>query len=345
MIITKEKIDQLQSWVEEANHIVITAHKSPDGDSVGSSLGLFHYLKKKSDKVFICHPDEAPDFLHWLPGYDHILNLDQHQKDVEENLSKADLIFCLDYNSPGRIGKMEKILTASDAKKILIDHHRDPDMEFCELMFSDITACSTSQLICEIIDASGDDHLIDETLGTPLYAGIITDTGSFRFSSTLPKTHHIAANLMEHGVRHYKVHENIYDTNSLDKIRLSSYALLEKLEVLEQYETAFISLSQEELKRFSAQKGDTEGLVNQVLAIEGVKMAVFMKEVEGIVKMSFRSKDNIPVNELASNHFSGGGHLNASGGKYVGGIDDAVKKFVTILPTFVEEHKAQFNEV
>lgn len=343
MIFTKDKIEKLQSWISSAKSIIITAHKSPDGDSIGSSLGLFHYLSKKHPNVKICHPDPAPNFLHWLPGYEQILNLEEHSEDVKKLFQQAELIFCLDYNSSSRIGQMESLMNDSKANKVMIDHHRDPDMDFCNLMFSDITSCSTSQLVYELIESSDDLEMLDERTGTPLYTGIVTDTGSFRFSSTSPKTHRIAASLIEHGVKHWEAHENTFDDNSLDRIKLVSYALLEKLVVNPEFKTAYISLEQKELERFSATKGDTEGLVNQALGVQGVRMAVFLKEDDGIIKISFRSKGSIPVNDLARENFSGGGHLNASGGKFVGNMQDAIKKFVTILPNFVQENKALFE--
>jgi phosphoesterase RecJ-like protein len=343
MTITEAKIQDLKKLINNAKHIVITAHKSPDGDSIGSSLGLFHYLSKITSNVYICHPDIAPKFLRWIPGFESIKSLDKNEGDVKDHFDKADLIFCLDYNSSSRIGLMETLMNNSTATKVMVDHHRDPDPNFCELMFSDISSCSTSQLIYEIIEASGDVEMVDQTVGTPLYCGIVTDTGSFRFSSTQPRTHKIAADLIERGVEHWKAHENIYDTNTLDRIQLTSYALLEKLVVDREHHTAFISLDQEELRRFSASKGDTEGLVNQALAIEGVQVAVFFKESDGLVKISFRSKGSIPVNNLAKMNFSGGGHLNAAGGKFIGNINNAIKKFVTILPKFVEENKSHFE--
>lgn len=342
MTITPQKIDQFKALVENAKHIIITAHKSPDGDSIGSSLGLYHYLKKKGKEVFVCHPDPAPDFLHWMMGQECILNLEENEAELNAHFEKADLIYCLDYNSSSRIGQMEKPLNDSKAQKVMIDHHRDPEPDFCQIQFSDIEASSTSQLIFELIEACGEVDLIDETIGTPLYCGIVTDTGSFRFSSTSPKTHHIAATLIIKGVKHWEVHENVYDTNSLDKIQLVSFALLEKLVVDRENQTAYISLSNAEQERFSATKGDTEGLVNQALSIQGIKMAAFFKESDGIVKISFRSKGSIPVNELSKQNFSGGGHLNAAGGKFVGNLDAAIQKFVTILPKFVEENRELF---
>ncbi len=188
------------------------------------------------------------------------------------------------------------------------------------------------------------DHLncINTEIGEAIYTGIITDTGSFRFSSVTPKTHEIAAFLINNGLEHSTIHEQIFDTNTENRIKLTSYALLEKLVVLREYKTAYISLTQAEQERFSAGKGDTEGLVNQALSLAGVKMAIFFKESDGIVKISFRSIGKIPVNDLARNNFHGGGHLNASGGKHVGKMDDAINRFVTILPKFVEENKGTF---
>ena len=342
-IFSADKIAQLDKFLEEARSIVITAHKSPDGDSVGSSIGLFHYLKKLGKNVIVCHPDVAPSFLHWIEGSKDILTLDNHPEQVKAFIAGADLLFCLDYNHPSRTGRMEELLVAANGKKVIVDHHRDPDAAFADILFSDIETCSTCQLIYELIEARNDLDKIDEQAGTPIYCGMVSDTGSFRFSSTKPSTHKIVADLLERGVKHWQVHENLYDTNSINKIKMVSYAMLEKLVVLPQYKTAYIWLTEEEEKRFNVIKGDTEGLVNQALGIEGIKLAGFFKESEQIVKISFRSKGQIPVNLLCKTHFEGGGHLNASGGKYVGSIKDALHKFVTNLPGFVEENKAHFE--
>lgn len=344
MIFTKDKLAQLDQLLASANKIVITAHKSPDGDSIGSSLALYHYLKQSYSNVIICHPDKAPHFLHWMEGFNDIITHEESEEAVVSALHTADLIFCLDYNSPGRIGKMDDLLEKAKAKRVMIDHHRDPNPDFVDLMFSDPAVCSTAQLIYELIEAREDLEKINKAVGEAIYTGIITDTGSFRFSSVTPKTHLIAAHLIENGLEHSKVHENIFDTNTENRIKLTSYALLEKLVVLREYQTAYISLTKEEQERFSAAKGDTEGLVNQALALAGIKMAIFFKEADGLIKISFRSTGSIPVNNLARNNFRGGGHLNASGGKFVGKMNDAIERFVTILPNFVEENKSCFNE-
>ncbi len=343
MIFTEEKIERFNSLVKNAKNIVITAHKSPDGDSIGSSLALYHYLKQEHQNVQVCHPDKAPHFLSWMTGFDEIVTHEEKEIEVERLMQEADLIFCLDYNSPGRIGKMDDLLAQSTANKIMIDHHRDPADDFVQLMFSDPATCSTAQLIFELIETRSDLSKINNDVSQAIYTGIITDTGSFRFSSVTPKTHKIAAFLIENGLEHSTIHENIFDTNTENRIRLTSYALLEKLVLVRELETAYISLSQAEQERFSATKGDTEGLVNQALGLAGIKMAVFFKESDGIIKISFRSIGNIPVNNMARNHFSGGGHRNASGGKHVGKLKDAISKFVTILPNFVEENKSHFE--
>lgn len=343
MVFSKEKIVPLNSLIAQAKLIVITSHKSPDGDSIGSSLGLFHYLSMEHENIVICHPDEAPGFISWFEGFDKIKTFAQHEAEVVALMQEADLIFCLDYNSPGRIGKMDELLQKATGKKVMIDHHKDPAENFVDLMFSDPACCSTSQLILELMESRADLSKLDARIGTPLYAGIVTDTGSFRFSSVTSKTHYFAALLLEAGVNHASVHERIFDTNTEDKIKLVSYALLEKLTILRPFEAAYISLSQAEQDKFNAIKGDTESLVNQALSVQGVKMAVFFKESDGIIKISFRSTGSIPVNELAKEHFEGGGHLNAAGGKYVGKLAAAIDKFVTILPNFVEQNKRLFK--
>lgn len=343
MIFSESKIATFNTLLANSKRIVITSHKSPDGDSIGSSLALYHYLIQEKANVQICHPDPAPQFLAWMKGHALIKTLEEHEAEVKELMENADLIFCLDYNSAGRIGKLDEILATTSAPRIMIDHHRDPDENFVQLMFSDTSSCSTAQLIFELIEARNDLQKINPAVAEAIYTGIITDTGSFRFSSVLPKTHEIAAFLLRTGIDHAAMHENIFDTNTEDRIKLTSFALLEKLVVLSDYQTAYISLTMAEQERFNATKGDTEGLVNQALSVQGVKMALFFKESDGIIKISFRSTGKIPVNDLARNNFHGGGHLNASGGKFVGKMEDAIAKFVTILPNFVEENKACFE--
>lgn len=321
-------MEQLEALLASSTKITIVAHKSPDGDSVGSSMGLYHYLKKKGKQAQICHPDALPSYLSWLDPQNEILNFEENSEEVKKSLLEAELIFCLDFNDLSRVGQdMMPFLSDAKAKKIMVDHHQNPS-NFADIIFSEPSSCSTSQLIAEMIEAFGDAHLMDEKMGTPLYCGIMTDTGSFRFPSTSAKTHRIIAHLMDSGVKNYAVHEQIYDRNTLDRLRLQGFVLNEKLEVWEELHTAVITLNEVELKRFAHQKGDTEGFVNIALSIEGMYYAAIFIEKEGAVKISFRSKGvEHPVNELAATYFNGGGHINAAGGRTELPIEEAVELF------------------
>jgi len=321
--------------IQGKSKIVITAHKSPDGDSIGSSLALYHFLKKSFANVTVVHPDPAPDFLHWVPGQNDIVSFERSPIEAIVYLEEADVIFCLDYNHPSRVGEMMQVpLENSGALKIMIDHHLYP-ADFCDFTISETSACSTAQLIYLWITAISKTDLLDPTIGMCVYLGIMTDTGSFRFPSVKAETHRIVADLLDLGVIHNDIHEAVYDTNTLDRIRLKGYALSEKLVCLPDCPVAYASLTEEESNRFNAQKGDTEGLVNQILGIQGIKMAVFFAEKEGKIKMSFRSKGDYVVNELASTHFSGGGHAYASGGISEESMEATIAKFVTNVKDFI----------
>ncbi len=330
-----KKIKQLQEWLETANNIVITAHKSADGDSIGSSLALYHYLKSIGHSPVICHPDKMPDFFHWLPDSDQIETFDGNKNLVKKTLADADIIFCLDFNHPSRVGEMENDLRSSQARKVMIDHHQEPDLSFFDISFSAPAISSTSELIYSFIEANNHLDKLNELIGTPMYCGIMTDTGSFRFPSTTADTHRIIAHLIDSGVKNHTIHENVFDTNSINQIQLTGFALSEKLVVLDEFKVAYITLTTEELQRYKATKGDTEGLVNKILSISGIRMAVFFKEDTDYVKISFRSKGTTYVNELAKTHFGGGGHIYAAGGKFQGSINDAIQKLVTKLPQYV----------
>ena len=329
---------QIVHEIKAANYIVITAHKSPDGDSVGSSLGLLHFIEKLGKTAVICHPDPAPDFLSWLEGIDQILTITNNQPAIELLFEQADLIFCLDYNGTDRVGKeMQALLEKATCKKIMIDHHLNPQ-DFATITVSETEVCSTSQLICELIIQSDNTYLFNAAIGTPLYLGILTDTGSFRFPSVQPRTHQILAILLEAGVKHHLIHENLNDNNTLSRLKLQGYALSEKLEVLPEYQVAIMSLTNEELVKYNYQKGDTDALVNIALSIKGVKVAMFFSERDGMIKISFRSKGKEnPVNVLASDHFSGGGHANASGGMSEISMEATLEKVKSLIPQYFGE--------
>ncbi|MFT6866004.1 MAG: phosphoesterase RecJ-like protein [Cyclobacteriaceae bacterium] len=325
---------QIVNEILEASHIVITAHKSADGDSVGSSLGLLHFIEKLGKKATICLPDPAPKFLFFLDPSPIILMSDEAEK-VTAAFDQADLIFCLDYNGTDRVGPaMQALLESATCQKIMIDHHLDPQ-DFTTLAISDTSASSTAQLIVELIDQSGHIDLLDEKIGTPLYLGILTDTGSFRFSSVAPRTHEILAKLLAGGVKHHLVHEMLSDNNAENRLRLQGYAMSEKLEILYDYHVAIIHLSKEELSKYNYQKGDTDGLANLALSIKGMKAAIVFTERDGIMKISFRSKgDENPVNVLASEHFNGGGHANAAGGMSESSVQETLDKIKSLVPKY-----------
>lgn len=325
---------EIEAEIQAAAHIVITAHKSADGDSIGSSLGLLHYIEKLGKKAIVCHPDKAPDFLYWLDTTSFIL-MEENPEEVTAQMKKADLIFCLDYNATNRVGPdMQALLEETTCKKIMIDHHLDPE-DFPTLTVSETTASSTSQLIVDLIEQSGHLALLDEKIGTPLYLGILTDTGSFKFNSVKPHTHEVLAKLLAAGVAHHLIHEKLNDTNTESRLRLQGYAMSEKLEILYDHNVAIISLSKEELAKYNYQKGDTDSLANLVLSIKGMKVAIVFTERDGIMKISFRSKGaENPVNVLAKEHFNGGGHANASGGMSDLTVGETIEKLKELIPQY-----------
>ena len=325
---------QIEAEIQAASYIVITAHKSADGDSIGSSLGLLHFIEKLGKKAIICHPDKAPDFLYWLDTT-NILLMEDNPEEVATEIKKADLIFCLDYNSISRVGpEMQVLLEEATGKKIMIDHHLNPE-EFPAIMLSETNASSTSQLIVDLIEHSGHLDMLDEKIGTPLYLGILTDTGSFRFNSVKPRTHEVLAKILAAGVEHHLIHEKLDDNNTESRLRLQGYAMSEKLEVLCDYNVAIISLSKEELAKYNYKKGDTDSLANLVLSIKGMKAAIVFTERDGIMKISFRSKGlENPVNLLAKEHFNGGGHANASGGMSDLSVTETLEKLKELIPRY-----------
>lgn len=322
------------SAIKKAEKIVITSHRSPDGDSVGSSLALFRVLRKLNKGVVLCHPDPSPEFLDWIKSGDTIHTAEQEPKQVEEWMRTADLLFALDYNSPDRMGEpMSAWFQESKAVKVMIDHHLFP-ADFVDLAISRPEVCSTSQLIYEWMEEAAILPELDALAAAPMYLGLVTDTGSFRYPSVTPKTHEILAHLLELGVDHSAIHEATFDNNRVDKIRLRSYILAERLEIVEAYNVAIISVTREELSRFHHVKGDTEGLVNQALSLQGIDVAAFFMEKEDGVKISFRSKSHVAVNLLAMEHFKGGGHKNAAGGSSDEQLDGCIERFKALLPEY-----------
>lgn len=323
----------LFQFLASSRKVVITTHHRPDGDAMGSSLGLYNYLKLKGHLVNVVTPSEYPDFLHWLPGHEEVINFEENKSLSEKLIRESEIIFCLDFNWLSRVEALEPILRNSEQIKVLIDHHLNPEPVF-NYSFSYPAACSTSELIYQFIDAAGEKQMINKQIAECLYCGIMTDTNSFRYASMKADTHRIIANLMEAGAENFRIHEQVYDHSSENRLRLLGYSLKEKLVVLNDYNTAYIALSESELQMFNFKTGDTEGLVNYALSIEGIKMAAFFSERDGMIKISFRSKDEFSVQELSSKYFEGGGHRNASGGRSLLSLQETIQKFLDILPFY-----------
>lgn len=333
----KTDITKTKELLQSSKNIVITCHKGPDGDAIGSSLALYLYLKKLNKNVKVVVPDDFPVFLKWLPENKEIIIYEQQQENAQTLINEADLIFSLDYNSLSRTGDMANVLNATQASFIMIDHHQQPD-DYAAVTYSDTSICSTCQMMYHFIEVLGDVKMIDTDIANCIYTGIMTDTGSFRFRSTTSTTHRVIANLIDLGVDNAKIHQNVYDSNSYNRLQLLGKSL-NNLKVIEELNTAYITLSTEEQEQFNAQKGDTEGVVNYALSLQDIKFAAIFKEDlnKNIIKISFRSKGGFNVNEFARLHFNGGGHTNAAGAASNLSLQDTLEKFISILPNYQKE--------
>jgi bifunctional oligoribonuclease and PAP phosphatase NrnA len=327
------EIKKVEALFEHPRKIVIVTHKNPDGDAIGSSLALYHYLKQKDHTVSVVVPNDYPQNLKWLPGTNKVITFEGHVKKATTLIKDAQVIFCLDFNSLKRIDELGDVIADTEAVKIIIDHHLEPD-DFADIVFSDPSASSTAQMIYDFIEALGDASLLNPEISNSIYLGIMTDTGSFRFSSVTARTHHVLAHLIESGATNYEVHDKVFDTNTESRLRLLGYCLTEKMKVFEEFHAALITLTREELQRFHYQKGDSEGFVNYPLSIEGIQMVAFFTEGEDYIRISFRSKGSFSVNELARQHFGGGGHRNAAGGASYLSMDETISKFISLLPQY-----------
>ena len=333
----KETTQIVEKLLASPKKIVIVGHKNPDGDAIGSCLGLYFFLKSVGHSATVIMPNDFPDFLKWLPGVENIV---VHEKDTvfsKQKIEEADLIFTLDFNSLDRIGDLQIILEKSDAKFVMIDHHQQP-ADYAVATFSDVKMSSTSEMVFHFMAALGQEDKLSKDIAVNLYTGIMTDTGSFRFSSTSPTTHRVAAKLLEAGAECAIINQNVFDTNSPDRMKLLGVAL-NNLHILPEFSTAYITLTQKELDDHNFKKGDTEGFVNHALSVKGIVFAAIFIEnkQENIVKISFRSKGDFSVNDLARNHYSGGGHINAAGGKSSQSLNKTVNEFISILPHYKNE--------
>lgn len=316
---------------DKHQRIIITTHTNPDGDAIGSCLGLYNCLMAaRYLDMNIVVPNSYPSFLQWMPNNDVIINAKTHPHKAEKLMEEASFIFCLDFNGLSRTDKLEKPLAESKATKCLIDHHPQPESGF-DLIFSDVTVSSTAELIYEFIEKMGWTGYFGHDVAECLYTGIVTDTGSFSFGCNEPRTYEIIARIMELGVDGERIHRLIYNTYSEDRLRLLGYCLSEKLIVMAEQNAAYISLTRNELNRFNHQVGDTEGIVNYALSIENVHLAALFTENHDHIKISFRSAGNHDVNAFARNYFNGGGHKNASGGKSFDSMQNTLVKFESLM--------------
>jgi len=338
--MTKSDISEIKQLLSKPKQIVIVPHKNPDGDAIGSTLALYHYLSAKGHHVSVVVPNDYPDFLKWIPGESTIINHETHTKEANTLIDEAELIFTLDFNALHRTGNMELPLAEANAIKILIDHHQQPD-NYAKYIYSDVTMCSTCEMIYHFFEMLNDTDAINPKIATCLYVGIMTDTGSFRFASTTATTHRVIAHLIDRGAVNADIHGNVYDNNSYNRLQLLGVAL-NNLKLVQNLNTTYISLSQKELNKYNFKKGDTEGVVNYGLSIKGVRFAAIFIEhkQEGIIKISFRSKDNFDVNEFARAHFNGGGHINAAGGRCDLKLSETIDKFVSLLPNYSKALKS-----
>ncbi|HAA11588.1 MAG TPA: DHH family phosphoesterase [Cytophagales bacterium] len=330
-----QNLEQFQALLSTPKRVVITTHHKPDADALGSSLGLAGYLKQYNHQVTVITPTDYPTFLNWMEGNNEVVvftNTGMETK-AAELVADADIIFCLDFSSLDRINQLGELVRASSAKKVLIDHHRNPE-DFAQFVEWDVEAAATAQLIYRLLCAMGDREKITPAIADCLYAGIMTDTGSFRHSNTSKEVHLVVAELIDLGANVNRVSQLIYDNGSLDRLRFMGYALSERLEVLPQYSTAYIAISAEDLMRFQIKTGDTEGLVNYALSIEGVCFAALITEREDGVKLSLRSVGDFSVSDLASKHFNGGGHKNAAGGRSDKSFTETLAYFESLLPQY-----------
>ena len=332
--MNKNDIVKVKSLLSTPQSIVIVPHKNPDGDAMGSTLALQKYLSKKGHNATVISPNEYPHFLKWMPGQEEVLVYSAFAKAAKEKIQQADLIFTLDFNHFSRTGDLQNLLAEASAQYIMIDHHQAPD-NYAVVTYSDTTMSSTCEMVYHFLDMLGDTQDIDEDMASCMYAGIMTDTGSFRFPSTTKTTHEVVASLIEKGAKNALIHQAILDTNSYSKLQLLGVAL-NNLKVLPEYKTAFITLTQKELDDHKFQKGDTEGFVNYGLSLDGIIFAVIFIEnrADNMIKMSLRSKGDFSVNEFARAHYEGGGHTNAAGGRSLLSMSKTVNQFIDTLASY-----------
>jgi len=333
--MTKSDFSEVKELLSQPKKIVIIPHKNPDGDAMGSSLGLYKYLKNNGHSPTVLAPTPYPKFLQWLPNNDTVEIFDEKDDAKISLIAQADILFFMDFNTLERVEEIKPFVDKSDAVKIMIDHHQQPD-SFPDYTYSDTSICATSQMLYHFFENIDEVDEIDADIATCIYTGILTDTGSFRYPSTTSTTHRIVADLIDRGAVNYEIHNNVFDGNTMARMKLMGVAL-NNLVVLKDYKSAYITMTRKELRANNFQKGDTEGFVNMALSVEGMNVAaIFIEDLEGdFVKISLRSKGKFSVNQMSRDNFNGGGHINAAGGR----VDLPIAEVVEIFKKAVEKNK------
>src|SRR5665213_1916314 len=332
-------VTEIFSLLDKKKKIVITFHQKPDADAMGSGLGLYNFLIQFGHEVTVISPTNYAAFLSWMPGAKKVLDFEMQNEKAMKALNEAEWFFCLDFNVLNRTKNMEPVINNLSCTKILIDHHQQPQTEAFDFGISDTSKSSTAEIVFDFIVNSGNTEKINTDVSECLYAGVMTDTGSFRFKSTSADVHRMVATLKESGLDHSQIHENLFDNYLEGRFRFFGNTLLNRMEVLYEYNTALIAIPQKDLIKFNVKTGDTEGLVNFPLSIKGIKLAAVIIDRGDERKSSFRSKGGFDVNTFARKYFDGGGHFNAAGGKNDEPLEEVVKKFKIAI----KENKEQLN--
>ena len=320
-------LNEIFPLLSEPKKIAITFHQKPDADAMGSGLGLYNFLIQFGHTVSVISPTNWPSFLNWMPGAKKVLDFELQKEEALNVLEKTEWLFCLDFNVLSRTKNMEPVIEGLKCTRILIDHHQQPQTEFFDYGWSDVNKSSTAEMVFDLIMASGNEEKINSEVAECLYAGVMTDTGSFRFTSASSDVHKMVAKLKEHGLNHSQVHENLFDNFLEARYRFFGNTLLNRMELFYEYNTALIAIPQKDLIRFNVKTGDTEGLVNFPLSIKGIRLAAIIIDRGDERKSSFRSKGGFDVNTFARKYFNGGGHFNAAGGKNKEPLEEVIAKF------------------
>lgn len=327
------KIEILRKKISQAQQIVISSHVGPDGDAIGSSLGLWHYLQTLGKKAYIIVPNEFPNFLKWLPNSADIIVFDAEEEKAKELTANADLMFCLDYNEPHRTAQYSETLSQAKAYKVLIDHHiGNPTWQ--DLNLSVVGASSTCELVYHTIVKLAGAEVIDKNMAQSLYTGLLTDTGNFQYQATTAEVHRIAGHLIEKGVQPNIIHDHINNSYDENRLKFFGFCISKKMNIIAEKEVAYVMVSSNEMKKYNIGVGGTEGLVNEPMKISNIKVSILCKQDQGKIKMSFRSKGDIDVSKFASTYFEGGGHKNASGGVSYLTMEETKKKLELLIPSY-----------